>query len=207
VVRVRENILDNPELIHFYINELRELSGYIKFQFTQYLRISYLYILNNINNNKFLIKELKEIEYLGQFNKVLNGDRLKALKLELRDEICLGVFPTQAIMYAFNTIEFYPNVKSRIKLLYFLAKDYCVNHNLLYFKHLSYWIFSLLFPKKGMYKATEQKQNQSNFYGKEDKEDYVVKNTSGIPPKNNAGANFMNYLSTNQDIMKAFIVD
>ena len=167
ITKVSVNIFNDPELIHYLINDIKALAGVFKYHFTRFLKISHLYLINKIFKSINRTKKEKELDFLYELSKTFNNGRISTIKEEkftMKQEICLGVFPLSAIQFAIDTVKAYPlKIRNKFKFIRYMCSFYCRRHNIPSFEHLSFWIYKVLNinPENGMindyleYKAKE----------------------------------------------------
>lgn len=201
ITNCKINLLNDPDLLIFCINEIRALAGVFKYQFTRFLKISYMSIVNGL---KFREKWGRDIELLSKFSDLVCSDYLRSKKMSLKQEICLSVFPVSALEYAWSVFEGYPfGVRDKFRFIYYAARLYCVSNGIEYMDHLSFWFFKIT---NLSYNIETNKLGDSltvapKGMGCKRKQDASLVNK---PKKGKVSASFMEFLADNPDIGESF---
>lgn len=144
ITRVLFNILNNIDLVLYFIDEIKALAGVFGYHITRFIKISYRKILSNVFSSN---SRDKNIEVLKKLEHILNKSRSfpeKFKKLSLVERICLSVFPVSAIEYALDTISNNPcKVRNKLSLIRYLALYYVKLHDLSSLIHLSDWLYRI----------------------------------------------------------------
>jgi len=142
ITKVNFNILNNIDLVLYFMDEIKSLAGVFGYHITRFLKISYRKILDIVFSSNF---RDKNIEVLYELETLLNKHRdlpKPFQNLPLVERICLSVFPLPAIEYALNQVFSYPcKVKNRLSLMRYLALYYVKLYDLSSLIHLSDWLY------------------------------------------------------------------
>ena len=201
ITSLRLNLLKDPDLLMYCINEIRALAGVFKYQFTRFLKISYMSIINGL---KFRQKWGRDIEVLSKFSDLVCSEYLRSKKMSLKQEICLSVFPVSALEHAWSLFEGYPfGVSDKFRFIYSAARQYCVANGIEYMNHLSFWFFKITgllynieFNKLGDSLTVAPKGNGC----KRGQDASLVEK----PKKREVDTSFFDFLAANPDIRESF---